>query len=66
MPRPYLTDQAESDLVQIWEYVAADSEENADRLIEGIQAKAQMLADAERVSGTGASAYDRLSDLTDR
>src|SRR4051812_15723746 len=45
MPRPYLTDQAEADLQQIWDFIAADSMDSADRLIEQIHAKAQMLAE---------------------
>lgn len=49
MPRPYLTDQAEADLQQIWEFIADDNVDSADRLIEQIHAKAQMLAESPGV-----------------
>lgn len=45
MARPYLTDQAEMDLQQIWEVIAERSHVYADRLIEQLTSKAQVLAD---------------------
>lgn len=39
------TAKAEEDLIEIWMYVANDNPEAADKLIEQIDAKCQMLAD---------------------
>ena len=40
----HVTRQAESDLVSIWEYIAADNPVAADRLIDRIEEKLQMLS----------------------
>jgi toxin ParE1/3/4 len=60
MARPYLTDRAETDLQHIWEAVAEHSRVYADRLIEQITSKAQMLAD---MPGVGRRREDLLSFL---
>jgi toxin ParE1/3/4 len=39
------TAKAEEDLIEIWMYVATDNPEAADKLIERIDTKCQMLAD---------------------
>ncbi len=44
MPRALKRPQAESDLVDIWLYIAADSEENADRFLEKIDQHCNTLA----------------------
>jgi toxin ParE1/3/4 len=44
--QPYLSRSAETDLIEIWVYVAEDSVEAADRLIAKIQRQCQVLADA--------------------
>lgn len=60
MARPYLTDQAENDLQQIWEVVAENSLVYADRLIAQLASKAQMLAD---MPGAGRRREDLLPFL---
>jgi len=42
----YLSRSAETDLIEIWVYVAKDSVDAADRLIAKIQRQCQVLADA--------------------
>lgn len=44
MPRVYATRQAELDLIEIWLYVAEDSEEAADRLVYRIDEMCENLA----------------------
>jgi toxin ParE1/3/4 len=60
MARPYLTDQAERDLQQIWDIVAERSLLYADRLIAQFASKAQMLAD---MPGIGRRREDLLPFL---
>jgi toxin ParE1/3/4 len=58
--RPYLSRSAETDLIEIWVYVAEDSVEAADRLIAKIQRQGQVLADAP---GTGRRRDDVLPGI---
>lgn len=45
MSLPRLNDQAEADLDEIWLHVAVDNAKDADRLIDRILARCQLLAD---------------------
>ena len=45
MGRLIRTARAEEDLIEIWMYIAADNPAAADRLLDRIEAKCQMLAD---------------------
>jgi antitoxin ParD1/3/4/toxin ParE1/3/4 len=44
-PRFVLTPQARADLFEIWNYIAEDSAENADRVVERLQAAFTRLAE---------------------
>jgi len=56
----YLSRSAESDLIEIWVYVAEGSVEGADRLIAKIQRQCQVLAEAP---GTGRRRDDLLPGI---
>ncbi|BAT56709.1 hypothetical protein NOS3756_57210 (plasmid) [Nostoc sp. NIES-3756] len=45
MGRLIRTAKAEEDLIEIWMYIAVENPEAADRLLDQIEAKCQMLAD---------------------
>ena len=49
MGRLIRTARAEEDLIEIWMYIAADNPAAADRLLDQIDAKCQMLADNPRL-----------------
>jgi plasmid stabilization system protein ParE len=50
--QPYLSRSAETDLIEIWVYVAEDSVEAADRLIAKIRRQCQVLADTATSGGS--------------
>ncbi len=60
MGRLIRTAQAEEDLIEIWMYIAADNPVAADKLVDRIDAKCQMLGDRP---GLGLARPDIAPDL---
>ncbi|KYC41102.1 plasmid stabilization protein [Scytonema hofmannii PCC 7110] len=60
MGRLIRTARAEEDLIEIWLYIAADNQQAADKLVNRIDAKCQMLANS---AGVGSARPDIAPDL---
>ena len=60
MSRLIRTARAEEDLIEIWMYVATDNQVAAEKLVDQIDAKCQMLADSP---GLGKARPDIAPDL---
>ena len=60
MPRLLKSPQAEIDLENIWLYIAQDSPKNADRFLDLIQEKCELIADFPRLGESCAELIDGL------
>jgi len=64
MPRLLKSPQAEIDLENIWLYIAQDSPKNADRFLDLIQEKCELIADFPSLGGSCGELIDGLRSFT--